>query len=110
MDAARIRLIRNYLAVIGEEYEERQLGEWGEIERGNNDNVESPRDTDLIAHPFVLVETSRYGQTWITLHADADAAVDYHVNQEYADDWTIQRITDLRDLTEYRLTAKAVKS
>jgi hypothetical protein len=107
-----VRSFRNYLQLIGEEYEEREWGDWDDVDRpGNTDHVARPDGlAGLMAEPFVLIETSHYGQTWITLHADPDAAVEYHAGQEYAEDWRIDRLTDCRDMTEYRMSAKAVKT
>lgn len=111
-DAFKVRAFRNYLDLIAEEYEGRSWGKWDDIDDVSNTcHVARPDGLDgLMATPFMMEETSRYGQIWITLWADPDAAVDYHTNQEYAEDWTIQRIVDVRDLTEYRMSAKAVRA
>lgn len=123
----QLRTLRNYVRLIAEQCEgERPWGRWGDIATGRIDRFASPRrivwrkesqewaevrgDYRLFAEPFVLIETSHYGQTWVTLHRDADAAVDYHVDQEYAEDWRIDRIVDVRDMTEYRMTAKAERA
>lgn len=103
---------RNYLGVIAAEFEGREWGEWDDIDTPSNTNHVARPDglVGLMAAPFALVEVSpRYGQTWITLHADPDSAVDYSTNQEYAEDWRIERIVDVRDLTEYEMSAKAVR-
>lgn len=103
---------RNYLGVIAAEYEERDWGDWEDIDRpGNTDHVARPDGlVGLMATPFAMIETSHYGQTWVTLWSDPDAAVDYHSGQEYAEDWRIDRLVDVRDMTEYRMSAKAVKA
>jgi hypothetical protein len=107
----KLQILRRYVSLVNEVYEERQPGEWGDIDTdGRNDHVDDPREVDIVARPFVFVETSHYGQTWITLWSDPDEAVDYHANQEYAEDWRFDRLVDLRDLSEYSLAAKAVKS
>lgn len=103
------KLLRNYCEVIAAEFEERRRGEWDSV---GDSNVERPggRATSaasLAAQPFVLVQTSRYGQTWITLWPTAQAACDYHADDEFADDWTLERLVDIRTMTEYRPTLVA---
>lgn len=126
----KLSVLRNYVKLIAEQCEgERPWGCWGEsIEwpgrnpLASSDAFESPRSRDagfeyikgdydnLFANPYVLIETSHYGQTYVTLHASADEAIEYHVNQESAEDWRIDRLVDVRDMTEYRMSAKAERA
>lgn len=68
-----------------------------------------PFDMDT---PFVLVETSTYGQTWITLHKTAQDAADAHVGQEYQEDWNVELLKNFRTGEEFDvvLSARAVPS
>ena len=50
---------------------------------------------------FALVETSSYGQTYVTLHQSADDAVRAHYSQESAEDWTLRSIIDVWTGDEY---------
>lgn len=61
--------------------------------------------------PIALVERNLRGGSprwFITLHPDAQRAVDSHRDQEYPDDWDIERIVDCRDGTEYGVETQAV--
>lgn len=47
---------------------------------------------------YMLVESNRRGSSppnWVTYHDSPDAAADYNVNQEYAEDWEVDAIFDL---------------
>jgi hypothetical protein len=44
---------------------------------------------------WALVERSKYGQTWVTLHATPQDAADYHDGQEYVEDWGDYELFDL---------------
>lgn len=48
-------------------------------------------------HRWMLVERNLKSQPayYVTLHATPDDAAAYHDGQEYADDWVIERLTDL---------------
>ena len=65
-------------------------GDWGDQ---GEDHFASPVDIDT--EPIMLIEYSKYGQTWITLHPTLQAACDANVNQEYADDWQYPTIYDV---------------
>ena len=52
---------------------------------------------------FALVESSRYGQVWVTAWATAEAAANYRINQEYAEDWSIQELVNLATGERLRL-------
>ena len=103
--------LRRYLALISDEFEERPPCTWGEmsVPAWTRSNVQDPRGV-IDGAPFALVETSEYGQTWITLHTDPHVAVRYHTEQEAAEDWTLRRLVDLRNGDEYELgyTARRV--
>lgn len=58
---------------------------------------------------FVLVEYNvRSPQHWITLHADPNDAVSMHFAQEYAEEWMIETLMDLRDGQLYDIEYRAV--
>jgi hypothetical protein len=74
------------------------------IDLCNDYNVKPDTDEDSHAPPIdavspasaiMLVETSRYGQTWITLWPDAQSAGNYHVEQECVEDWNVEVLIDL---------------
>lgn len=71
----------------------------------DDDHNFAPEVTDI--DRYVLVETSRYGQTWVTTHASPDAAAQAHASQEYAEDWTCELIVDLLTGNEYELVVAA---
>lgn len=106
---SRLTLLRRYVQLVADEYPDRPAGMWGDVDvPGNTDHVDDPRDASPCDYPFVLIERSHYGQTWITLWSSADEAVLYHEGQEYAEDWRVDRLVDLRTETEYRLSAVPV--
>jgi len=78
------------------------------------DIVESPAENDIesqfdMARPFVLVErNTRESRHWVTCHPSAQAAVDAHFLQEYAGDWLIEEITDLRNNQTWTATHVAI--
>jgi hypothetical protein len=103
-------ILRRYVRLVAEVYPDRPAGTWGDLDYPRNtDHVEDPHDLNPCENPFVLVERSHYGQTWITLWSSADEAVQYHESQEYAEDWRVDRLVDLRTDTEYRLSAVPVQ-
>jgi hypothetical protein len=102
-------ILWRYVRLVADEYPDRPVGVWGDLDYpSNTDHVADPRDADA-DETFVLVERSHYGQTWITLWDSADAAAQYHEGQEYAEDWRLDRLVDLRTETEYRLSAVPIE-
>lgn len=63
---------------------------------------------DLDDKPIVLIEHSKYGQVWITLHPTLETACNANVNQEYADDWLYPTIVDIRTGRHYEVEYRAV--
>jgi len=59
--------------------------------------------------PFLMVEKNRKSEPpyWLTMHRTADDAVDAHVNQEYAEDWELETLVDLRTGDTYDLEVRA---
>jgi len=51
-------------------------------------------DDELGPERYVLLERGHYGQTWISAHASPEAAGEYTVNQEYAEDWSPEVLID----------------
>lgn len=51
---------------------------------------------------YLLVEKNRYNTPpyWLSTFDDPIAAVHYHLDQEYAEDWSIVTIVDLDDGSE----------
>lgn len=60
---------------------------------------------------FLMVETSRFGQEWITMFDSPDNAVRAHFHQEYREDWTLEVIVDLvtGQLYDIEPTAVAIR-
>lgn len=87
----RNRALRAYIELCYEHG--KPVGKWGET-WSEGDNYSRP-DGDILTTPYALVETSRYGQVWITLHASPDAAAEAHVRQEYVEDWEVHICTGL---------------
>jgi len=73
-------------------------GDWGDQK---DDHFDNPVDLD--DEPIVLIEHSKYGQVWITLHSTLQAACNANVNQEYADDWLYPTIVDIRNGRHYEV-------
>lgn len=94
------RWARTYIQ-YGNDRLDRDWGKWDDLtDLGQNDHFARPEGLEeLAARPYVLVETSRYGQTWVTLFDSPEAAAMYHFSQEYAEDWDIEELYDLRDPT-----------
>ena len=44
---------------------------------------------------FLLVEKGIYGDEWVTLHSSPAEAAEYHLHQEYAEEWEVARLVDL---------------
>lgn len=54
---------------------------------------------------YALIEKSRCdGSVWITTWASPEQAADYHDNQEYAEDWNIEALVDLRTNKAHQAT------
>lgn len=81
-------------------------GDWGDQYPGGDDHFDSP--VDIANEPIALVERSRYGQVWVTLHSSLDDACRANTNQEYAEDWTFPDIIDLRTGDHYEVEYRAV--
>lgn len=82
-------------------------GDWGD--QGSS-FYQNP--VDIEHEPIVLIETSPYGQVWITLHRTLADACRANTHQEYAEDWMFPKLYDLRRdkwyEVEYRATAVPV--
>lgn len=55
---------------------------------------------------YLLVEQNERGGYWLSIHHDPDDAADYHNGDEYAEEWTVVALVDLR--TGKRYTASTV--
>lgn len=67
---------------------------WDEYREQTQD---SDRPLVRADHPFLLVEQStRDSRRYLTTHATPEAAGRYSLNQEYAGDWAIEKLVDLR--------------
>lgn len=99
---------RHYIDLVDTHIPFRQWGQWGDIEVSHQQYSHVTRPRDLAGAPYVLVETSRYGQTWITIWASPEAAANYHVNQEYADDWDLAELVDIRTGDQFQIELKPV--
>lgn len=77
-------------------------------------------DPEAVAHnwqlsrdggDFLLIEAHRRGGHWLSRHGSVDEAAVYHWDQEYAQDWSIVQVVDLRngDRYEQGRTATLVK-
>lgn len=83
------------------------FGQWDDVDP--NDHIDRPDDlADLAARPFVMRESSRYGQTWITLWPSPEEAAAYHFGQEYAEDWEIDELFDLRNGDRFHVDVKPI--
>lgn len=70
------------------EFMDRYPGDYDDLTDG------LPADTYFV---FLLIEESiRTSQYWLSLHESPAEAADYHINQEYAEDWKILDLVDLR--------------
>lgn len=59
--------------------------------------------------PFLLVEEStRDSRRYLTLHKSLEDAGDYQVNQEYAGDWSLLEVIDLRSGESYEEASTTV--
>lgn len=103
--AFRSGALRCYVRLVREHFEDRPWGHWGDVRHGH---VADPREVNLHANPVALVEDGE-GSTYITLHATAGEAVDYHFGQEYPDDFRIEAIVDTRDGTAYDTIARPAR-
>jgi len=95
-----------YLDLIKDmfDFEATEKTRWGDTP-GCDYYPDPNTDTDK---PFLLCESSRYGQTWLTFHKSANAAAERHINQEYAEDWEADLLVDLDcPADEYRIEVRA---
>ncbi len=58
--------------------------------------------------PVLLVEANVSGGYWLSSHATVDAALAYHVDQEYAADWTVEALVDHVAGVEYDVMTSVV--
>lgn len=83
-------------------------GDWGDQYEVNHSDDHFASPVDIETEPIVLIERSRYGQVWITLHSTLDDACQANTNQEYAEDWQYPTIIDLRDGQHYEVEYRAI--
>lgn len=50
---------------------------------------------------WLLLEENTHGGYFVSLHMDPQSAADYHHNQEYRQDWSINRLINLATEVEY---------
>lgn len=81
-------------------------GEFGDVDPTHWANRHYAPPDGLAANPVVLVEASNYGQEWVTLWPDPEAAAQYHLAQEYHNDWEITMLVDLRNCVNHDVEIK----
>lgn len=77
-------------------------------EYGYTDDPSHLADLDpgqIMEWPILLIEGStRDSRIWASLHATPDDAMAHHADQEYAEDWEVNEIIDLRDGSRWSVT------
>lgn len=83
-------------------------GDWGDQYEVNHSDDHFANPCDIQTEPIVMIERSRYGQVWVTLHATIEDACKANSNQEYAEDWQYPEIIDLETGQHYAVEYRAV--